>query len=186
MTLASLVTLLRLSLVPLFGLWLARGDARAVPLFVALAAGDLVDGLLARTVSRATRLGALLDATADKALMLVAYVLGTAAGVLPPWLAAVVVGRDLLQGATWLSLGTRGRAGADAIRWEPSRVGKYATVAQAVTVVAALSVGRGRAALPLVQSWMVLTGVVTLVAGSQYLVRVVCAMRGRGVAGNVA
>jgi cardiolipin synthase len=181
MTLASLVTLVRLVLVPLFGAWLARGDPRALPLFAAIAAGDLLDGLLARTVSRPSRLGALLDAAADKALMIAAYVLGTAAGMLPVWLALVVVARDALQMGVWLALGVSRSRAQDPIRWEPSRVGKYATFAQAITVLFAL-----RAALldaeapgpgPLLRSWMVLTAVLTLVSGIQYLLRAATQLR---------
>jgi cardiolipin synthase (CMP-forming) len=170
MTLATAVTLLRLGLVPLFGVLLFRGDARALPLFGAIAAGDLLDGLLARTVSRRTRLGGVLDAAADKALMTVAFVLGATARLLPVWLAAVVVCRDALQAGVWLVLGARRGESHQGIRWEPSRVGKYATFAQALSMLGALASPSAEVAA-LLRSWMVLTAVLTLVSGTQYLVR---------------
>lgn len=181
MTLASLVTLLRLALVPVFGIWLHQGDPRALPMFGALAVGDVLDGLLARTISRPSRLGGILDAAADKALMTTAFVLGAVAGVMPVWLAAVVVVRDALVVGIWLILG-RPRAGArDAIRWEPSRLGKYVTVFQAVAVLGCLRAAliEGSSPGPLVRSLLVLTFVITFIAGIQYAGRAIRQLRRR-------
>jgi len=179
MTLASLVTVVRLALVPIFAILLTQGDPRALPLFVAIALGDVLDGLLARTISRPSRLGAVLDAAADKVLMTVTFVLGAIAGILPVWLSVIVVGRDVLQSGVWLILVRARKHARDPILWEPSRVGKYSTVFQAVAVIGGLRAALidGTAAGPLVRSWMVLTFVLTLVAGIQYTLRAIRQIR---------
>jgi cardiolipin synthase len=55
-----------------------------------------VDGWLARVRNARSRLGAILDPVADKTLLVSMYVTLAAVGVLPDWLAILVVFRDLL------------------------------------------------------------------------------------------
>jgi cardiolipin synthase len=135
-TLANGLTALRIVLAPIFLVLYVRGDsARALAAFAAAAASDVLDGLVARALRQRTRLGAMLDPIADKFLAACALVALTATGHLPPWLPVLVVGRDLLL-----------VAGAGLLRWlrgagpfSPTRIGKYATFAVAVTVLVALA-----------------------------------------------
>jgi len=57
---------------------------------------DLLDGALARVLGQRTKLGAILDPTADKLLMFVSFLTLGWAGALPIWLVVMVIFRDLL------------------------------------------------------------------------------------------
>lgn len=67
-------------------------------LLVAALAGmtDALDGFLARRLNASTRLGAALDPVADKVMILAVFASLAAVGLLPGWLAGVVIGRDLV------------------------------------------------------------------------------------------
>ena len=96
-TLPNLITLARLCAVPAV-VWLViqhRLDL-AFLLFVGAGVSDAVDGWLARVRNARSFLGALLDPVADKALLVSVYVTLAIIGVLPDWLAILVVFRDLL------------------------------------------------------------------------------------------
>jgi cardiolipin synthase (CMP-forming) len=102
LTVPNALTVLRLAGVPLF-LWLVLGphaDGAALAVLAVSGVTDWADGLLARKLNQSTRLGALLDPTVDR-LYIVATLVGLAArSIIPWWLAAVLVGRDLLLAAT--------------------------------------------------------------------------------------
>jgi cardiolipin synthase len=95
--LPNLITALRMLLVvPLC--WLigtARYDGALV---VAAIAGfsDALDGFLAKRCGWQSWLGGILDPIADKLLLMAAFLWLAFAGDVPVWLAAVVIGRDLV------------------------------------------------------------------------------------------
>lgn len=107
----NLITVARMALIPWIALALfeARYDEAAV-LFAIAALSDGVDGFLARRYGWQTRLGAILDPLADKAMILAAMIALVAAELLPLWLLAVVLARDLLivAGATHYNFFVRG------------------------------------------------------------------------------
>lgn len=70
--------------------------AWALGLFVFAGLTDGLDGFLAKTMDWQTRLGSLLDPAADKLLMMGTFLMLAYLGVLPIWLAAVVVARDVV------------------------------------------------------------------------------------------
>jgi cardiolipin synthase len=91
------LTLLRLALIPAFAWLLLRHDyGLALPVFLVAALSDLADGWIARRYHLESRLGAALDPVADKLNMLVATLLLAADGLLPLWLAAAIVLRDIV------------------------------------------------------------------------------------------
>lgn len=136
LNLANGLTALRLVLAPVFLALHLHGDRpRALAAFAAAAATDVLDGLVARALRQHTRLGAFLDPVADKLLAACALVALAAAGRLPWWLPALVVSRDLAQLAGAFVL----RGTHHAVPVAPTRIGKYATVALAATVVVALA-----------------------------------------------
>ncbi len=135
LNLANALTALRIVLAPIFLVLYVQGEQlRALAAFAAAAVTDLLDGLVARALHQQTRLGAFLDPIADKFLAACALVALAATGRLPIWLPALVVTRDLVQlaGAAFL------RTTHHAVPVAPTRIGKYATVALALTVVLAL------------------------------------------------
>jgi cardiolipin synthase (CMP-forming) len=135
-TLANGLTALRIVLAPVFLVLYVEGDRlRALAAFAAAAATDVLDGLVARVLRQRTRLGAFLDPIADKLLAACALVALAATGRLPAWLPVLVVSRDLAQLGAAAFLRTTHRA----VPVAPTRIGKYATVALAATVVVALA-----------------------------------------------
>lgn len=103
---------------------------------VAAGVTDALDGWLARRFGGVSRLGALLDPVADKALLVAGYVALAAAGIVPVWLAALVVGRDaaiLGFASLMLALGRRRK-------FPPSVWGKLSTFWQIFTGSFALGV----------------------------------------------
>ena len=97
LNLPNLITLARLLSVPLT-IWLIFGERYGTAFWVFVGAGlsDALDGYIAKRFDRRTWIGAVLDPTADKAMLAGVYVSLGLAGQLPPWLVALVVSRDLL------------------------------------------------------------------------------------------
>lgn len=133
--LPNLLTLLRFLLVPPVA-WLILAEAydSALLLFVLAGASDALDGFLARRFAWTSRLGALLDPLADKLLLVVSCLCLSWVGLIPGWLALVVLARDMLI-----------VAGAVCYRWRvgsltisPSRLGKLSTFLQTALVSVAL------------------------------------------------
>jgi cardiolipin synthase (CMP-forming) len=95
--LANLITVSRLLMVvPL--IWLIATERVHAAFWLLLAAGmsDALDGYVAKNFNARTDLGAYLDPIADKTLLDGIYVAFALAGLLPPWLAMLVVGRDVM------------------------------------------------------------------------------------------
>ena len=57
---------------------------------------DAIDGFLARAFRWQSHLGSILDPLADKLLLIVLFVSLASKGIIPVWLAALVVGRDVI------------------------------------------------------------------------------------------
>jgi cardiolipin synthase len=110
-TLPNIITIARLLAVPAT-VWLMLAQRLDLAFIIFLLAGisDGVDGFLARRLGLESELGALLDPIADKALLSSVMVLLAWLGLLPVWLAVLVVGRDVMiiagYGLLWL-LGLR-------------------------------------------------------------------------------
>ena len=100
-TLPNLVGYLRIAAIPLF-LYLAfeSGDGRsagAAIVFWLIAAGDYVDGFLARVTGQYSRLGALLDPFIDRLTILAGAVVCWHFELLPRWALALLVAREVVM-----------------------------------------------------------------------------------------
>jgi cardiolipin synthase len=97
LNLPNLITLARLLSVPL-AVWLILGQRYGVAFWVFVGAGisDALDGYIAKRWNRRTRLGAILDPVADKALLTGVYLTLAVVGQLPAWLVFLVILRDAL------------------------------------------------------------------------------------------
>ncbi|MFH6783186.1 MULTISPECIES: CDP-alcohol phosphatidyltransferase family protein [Methylobacterium] len=126
-SLPNLVTAGRLALVPVV-VWTIAREAwePAFLLFAVAGLSDGIDGFLARRYALTSRLGAILDPLADKALMLAVLVSLTFAGILPAWFPALLVSRDTL---TVLAAGLARLAGRP-LETPPLAVGKLNTACQ--------------------------------------------------------
>ncbi|MCE5191139.1 MAG: CDP-alcohol phosphatidyltransferase family protein [Actinomycetia bacterium] len=96
---ANLVTVLRLLLVPFFFALLIRDSERArhsaFALYVLAASTDWIDGQIARRTHTVTRVGKVIDPLVDR-LLLASGVIGLyIIGELPVWIPAVLVLRDV-------------------------------------------------------------------------------------------
>ncbi len=99
----NLISVVRIALVAVFGaLLVAEQDAWAIVVLAAAGVSDFLDGYLARRWGQVTALGRILDPTADRLLTIV-VVLGLAArDIIPWWLVAVLLARDLVVGVALL------------------------------------------------------------------------------------
>lgn len=131
---ANIVTFGRLCAVPLaFWLVLEHRLSEAFFLFMAAGISDAVDGWLARRYG-GNAIGAVMDPVADKALLVTMYVTLAAIGVIPVWLAILVVFRDLLIVGGVIVLGILGHP----IAIRPLYISKLNTVLQIGLVALAL------------------------------------------------
>jgi cardiolipin synthase len=168
MGLANWLTTLRILLIPVFvTLLVYRRPAEAFFVFCLASLTDLLDGYIARTRGRQTRLGAFLDPVADKLLLTSAFVTLTYLKVIPFWIAAVVVSRDLVLSVGVLVIHVAGGT----VHPAPSWIGKLSTVFQMATVLAAMiSFYFGTLhALPKALAWA--TAAFTVTSGLQYIIQ---------------
>jgi cardiolipin synthase len=109
-TIPNVISFVRLLGVPLF-LYLLLGPRHDVAAVIVLAAGgttDWVDGYVARRLGQVSRLGELLDPFADR-LYIVATLIGfTVREVVPWWLTAALLLRELVLGVALLILRRHG------------------------------------------------------------------------------
>jgi cardiolipin synthase len=102
-TVPNALSLLRLAGVPLF-LWLLLGrphhDLLAVLVLGLSGLTDWLDGKLARLLNQSSRLGVLLDPAVDRLYTLSTLLAFGVRAILPWWLVAVLLGRDLVLVST--------------------------------------------------------------------------------------
>jgi cardiolipin synthase (CMP-forming) len=168
MGLANWLTTLRILLIPVFvTLLVYRRAAEALAVFCLASLTDLLDGYIARTRGNQTRLGAFLDPVADKLLLTSAFVTLTYLRVIPFWIAAVVVSRDLVLSVGVLVIHVAGGS----VNPAPSWIGKLSTVFQMATVLAAMiSFYFGALhTLPRLFAWV--TAVFTVSSGLDYIIK---------------
>ena len=97
LTVPNVLSALRLALVPVFLVLVLTGeDLAALLVIVFSSVSDWVDGKVARHYGLITRLGQLLDPAADRLFIFAAVVALAVREVVPWWLVAVIVGRDVL------------------------------------------------------------------------------------------
>ncbi|KAF0120467.1 MAG: CDP-diacylglycerol--glycerol-3-phosphate 3-phosphatidyltransferase, partial [Xanthobacteraceae bacterium] len=105
MNIPNLLTLLRILLVPVVVWAIAQRQMEiALAAFVVAGITDAVDGYVAKRFNQQTELGAYLDPLADKTLIVSIYLSLAIFGFIPPWVAILVVSRDIMiVGAVVLS-----------------------------------------------------------------------------------
>jgi len=110
LTVPNAISVARLAGVPVF-LWLVLGphaDGWAVALLIVAGLSDWLDGVIARAWNQQSRLGQVLDPTADR-LYIAATLIGLAVrAIIPWWLVGVLVARELVLGVALLVLRRHG------------------------------------------------------------------------------
>lgn len=165
--LPNLISLLRIFLVvPIVLLLLREAYASALFLFLIAGVSDGLDGYLAKRHGWVSRLGTILDPSADKLLLMGCYVALGWLGHIPWWLVFTVVGRDVVivvgAGAFYALVGRYDMS--------PSWMSKVNTFAQ---IVFGLLVVASLAWMPLspelMEAMIYIVFVTTLLSGTDYV-----------------
>ncbi|MGX7827813.1 CDP-alcohol phosphatidyltransferase family protein [Actinokineospora sp. 24-640] len=123
-TIPNALSVLRLAGVPVFLylLLVPKADGWAIAILVVGGFTDWLDGKIARWLDQTSKLGVLLDPAADRLYTLAAIIAFVVRDIVPWWVAAVLVGRDLLV-AVCIALLRRNGFGPPEVTY----VGKAAT-----------------------------------------------------------
>jgi cardiolipin synthase len=178
LTIPNALSVLRLLGVPLF-LWLLLGpeaDLAALVVLMVAGATDYFDGKIARWLGQTSKLGVLLDPAADRLYILATLFAFVARDIIPWWLAALIVGRDLLLAP---SLPVLWRHGYGAL--QVSYLGKAATFnllyAFPLLLIAAHDWAVSAVARPAAWAFVVWGTALYLFSGGLYLTQVVQLVR---------
>ena len=98
-------------------------------LFSAAAITDYLDGFLARKRGLVTTLGKVMDPVADKLLVSSAFIMLTALGWVPAWMACIIIGRELAV------TGLRNIIAEKGEDLSASNLGKYKTGFQIAAII---------------------------------------------------
>lgn len=165
--LPNLISLARIFMVlPVVMLLAAQRYTAALVLFAVAGISDALDGFLAKRFGWTSRLGAILDPLADKALLVSTYLALGWLGLIPWWLVAVVIARDavIVSGAVAYHFKI-GR-----FETAPTALSKVNTFAQ---ILLALSVVFGQGVMLLPPLWITvlvyLVLVTTIASGVGYV-----------------
>jgi len=179
----KVVTWARVALVPvILALILAGPDnedafAAAAGLFAIAALTDFFDGLLARRWAQTTVFGNFLDTTADKLLVSGALVGLLVVDRVSPWIALVIIGREVLI------IGLKGAVASTGGLVQPSVWGKAKANIQFLACFLAIwRPGEPIGALFIDEYVMIAAAVITVLSGLEYVVR----FRGAITTGNRA
>src|SRR5438093_4851810 len=145
----------------------------AAIVFAVAAMTDFADGDLARRWAVTTKLRAFLDTTADKLLVTGVLIALVDVDRASPWIAAIIIGRQLLI------LALRGVVAAEGTVFPPSIWGKLKTNAQFVAIFLAI-LHLGEPVGPLrVDEWvMIAAAAITVMSAVEYLSRFSSALSG--------
>jgi cardiolipin synthase len=131
----NILTAFRFLLVPPVVVFMLKDEFMpALVLFAVAGFSDAVDGFLARRYHWTSRIGGLMDPLADKLLMVSSYLTLGWLGLIPVWLVALVILRDLVivTGAVIYN------ARIEQVEATPSVVSKLNTLAQILLVLSVL------------------------------------------------
>jgi CDP-diacylglycerol--glycerol-3-phosphate 3-phosphatidyltransferase len=125
-TVPNALSAIRLALIPVFVylLLVKHADSLAVAILMFAGASDWADGKIARLMDQTSRLGEYLDPAVDRLYMLTTPIAFGLRGIVPWWIIAILLARDLLLAAEMPLLRSRGITALPVIY-----VGKAATFA---------------------------------------------------------
>ena len=164
----NLICLIRLALIwPVAGALHAGRYQLALALFVVAAISDGLDGFLAKRFNWVSELGKVLDPAADKLLLVVVFVESAWLGLVPWWVTAAAVARDVM-----IALGALiYRAWIGPLRGRPTVISKINTAAQLLYLAGVMLVAA--VALPLtgeLSAFAFIVFATTVLSGLDYLV----------------
>ncbi len=138
----------------------------ALMLVAVCAISDGLDGWLAKRFNWTSHLGKLLDPLADKLLLVALFLTAAWINLLPWWLTAIVVGRDVMIGLGAVIY----RIWFGPLHGRPTILSKINTGMQlAVALAAILGAAAGMPTPEMVTALAILTMLTTIVSGADYL-----------------
>ena len=165
----NLITALRILLIAPIAMALLHHELRiALGLFFLGAASDLLDGFIAKRFGWQSALGGVLDPAADKLLLATSFVVLAVMHLVPLWLMATAVTRDLIIVSGAIAY----RLWIGPIEARPSMLSKLNTLCQALFILCVIA--RQQFFEP--PAWVVLTlgaltFLTTAVSGLDYVLR---------------
>ncbi len=169
MTIANIITLMRVVLVPVI-IWalLSGATTTAFLIFVLAGLSDAADGTIARMMNQQTEFGTALDPIADKLMLVSVFVLLAWLGEIPLWLAILVLSRDVLIISGVMLAFVLGKA----LEIRPLFVSKANTFAQIVLAAMVMGFLAFELDMPLLKSALVyVTGLLTAASAAAYMVQ---------------
>jgi len=166
--LPNIICLIRLGLIwPVVNALNTGQQLTALVVFGVAAASDGLDGYLAKRFNWTSELGKFLDPLADKLLLVTVFVQGAWLGLIPWWLTAAVVARDVL-----IALGALVyRLWFGALHGRPTRISKINTAAQLIyLMLVMLRAAVGQPPFELLGAFALLTLLTTVVSGMDYVI----------------
>lgn len=162
----NIICLLRIALIfPILDQLRAGHYLPALALCIVAAASDSLDGYLAKRYAWSSALGRFLDPLADKLLLIALYIESAWLGIVPWWLTAAVVARDLMIGLGALTF----RLWFGPLHGRPARVSKFNTGAQLVFVMLVLGYeGTGLPPRAILEAAALIVLASTIVSGWHY------------------
>lgn len=102
LTVPNILSMARLLLLPVFAylLLVTHADGWALTLLMLTGFTDWLDGKLARILDQSSKLGAVLDPLVDRLYVVTTLVTFVARDFIPWWVAAILIGRDLILALT--------------------------------------------------------------------------------------
>jgi cardiolipin synthase len=163
----NLICLLRIALIwPIVSCLHAGEYLGALALFIVAAVSDGLDGYLAKHFSWTSNLGRFLDPLADKLLLVAVFVETAWLGLVPWWLTAAVVARDVMIGLGALTY----RLWFGPLHGRPTLISKINTAAQLLYVMLVLlSAAAGVPPREVLDAGALLTLAATVISAWHYL-----------------
>jgi CDP-diacylglycerol---glycerol-3-phosphate 3-phosphatidyltransferase len=118
-------------------------EVLGVLILLAAAATDVMDGYVARRRREITTLGILLDPIADKLLISAAFISLVSMGLMPAWMAVIIIGRE------FVITGLRDIGSTEAVAIPASALGKTKMILQVLAGCAVILTAKHPALKPL-------------------------------------
>ena len=164
--LPNLLTLTRILLLPFFVASLIYKEYQyALLIFIIAAVTDILDGLVARITKQTTDFGKILDPVADKFFLITSFILMSNLGLIPKWLAIIVISKDLIvvTGCFIIYFVT------DNLKIEPSILGKASSGLQFILIGLVILSRNIKTGIDVPWIFFLIVAVLTAAAGVHYV-----------------
>ena len=180
------LTWLRIVAIPLFVAvlyvpedWITERNANVISMwiFIGAAVTDWLDGYLARRWNQTTSFGAFLDPVADKLMVAAALIVLTEKGLVNPFAALIIIGREITISALREWMAHIGQSKSVAVNF----LGKIKTISQMIAVPMLLYNDRiGVLSPQRVGTWLIYIAAILTLASMFYYLKLALAPRAEG------